>query len=51
MIIAVQGGTEAQLDAGMVLRRRLDVTGSTLRPRPVEFKSAIASALHRHVWP
>jgi NADPH:quinone reductase len=47
----VQGGTEAQLDAGMVLRRRLTLTGSTLRPRPVEFKSAIASALLKNVWP
>jgi NADPH:quinone reductase len=51
VIIAVQGGTEAQLDAGMVLRRRLTLTGSTLRPRPVEFKSAIASALLKNVWP
>ena len=51
VIIAVQGGTEAQLDAGMVLRRRLTLTGSTLRPRPVEFKSAIASALLKKVWP
>ena len=51
VIIAVQGGTEAQLDAGLVLRRRLTLSGSTLRPRPVEFKSAIASALRKHVWP
>ena len=43
VIIAVQGGTAAQIDAGQVLRRRLTVTGSTLRPRPVAFKSAIAA--------
>jgi len=35
----------------MVLRRRLTVTGSTLRPRPVAFKSAIAKALRQQVWP
>ena len=51
VIIAVQGGTRADFDAGLVLRRRLTVTGSTLRPRPVEFKGAIARALKAHVWP
>ncbi len=50
-IIAVQGGIEAQFDAGMVLRRRLTISGSTLRPRPVAFKSAIAAALRSTVWP
>jgi NADPH:quinone reductase-like Zn-dependent oxidoreductase len=34
-----------------VLRRRLQITGSTLRPRPVAFKSAIAQSLRQHVWP
>ena len=51
VIIAVQGGTEAQIDAGAVLRRRLTITGSTLRPRPVAFKAAIAKALRANVWP
>ena len=51
VIIAVQGGTAAQIDAGQVLRRRLTITGSTLRPRPVAFKSAIAAALREKVWP
>jgi NADPH2:quinone reductase len=51
VIIAVQGGVAAQIDAGQVLRRRLTITGSTLRPRPVAFKSAIASALREQVWP
>ncbi len=51
VIIAVQGGTKAEIDAGQVLRRRLTVTGSTLRPRPVAFKSAIAQALRGKVWP
>jgi NADPH2:quinone reductase len=51
VIIAVQGGVEAQIDAGVVMRKRLTVTGSTLRPRPVAFKAAIAQALHQKVWP
>jgi NADPH:quinone reductase len=50
-IIAVQGGVEAQFDAGMVLRRRLTISGSTLRPRSVAFKAAIATALRETVWP
>ncbi|MFM2276154.1 MAG: hypothetical protein RL211_2026 [Pseudomonadota bacterium] len=51
VIIAVQGGTKSEINAGLVLRRRLTVTGSTLRPRPVAFKAAIAQALKQHVWP
>ena len=51
VIIAVQGGIAAQFDASLVLRRRLVITGSTLRPRPIEFKAAIAEALRRQVWP
>ena len=51
VFIAVQGGVEAQIDAGVVLRRRLTITGSTLRPRPVAFKSAIAASLRDKVWP
>lgn len=51
VIIAVQGGLKAQFNAGLVLRRRLQITGSTLRPRPLAFKAAIAQSLKRHVWP
>ncbi|MBC7716536.1 MAG: NAD(P)H-quinone oxidoreductase [Pseudorhodobacter sp.] len=51
VIIAVQGGVEAKVDAGVVLRRRLTITGSTLRPRPLAFKSAIAASLLKNVWP
>lgn len=51
VIIAVQGGVKAEVDAGLVLRRRLTITGSTLRPRPVEFKGAIARSLRERVWP
>jgi NADPH2:quinone reductase len=50
-LIAVQGGTAAQIDAGAVLRRRLTISGSTLRPRSVAFKTAIAKALRQQVWP
>ena len=50
-LIAVQGGTKAELDLGTLLRRRLTVTGSTLRPRSVAFKSAIARHLRETVWP
>lgn len=51
VIIAVQGGVKAEFDASLVLRRRLVITGSTLRPRPVAFKGAIARALREEVWP
>lgn len=51
VIIAVQGGVKAGFDAGLVLRRRLVITGSTLRPRPVAFKAAIAQCLRREAWP
>ncbi len=51
VIIAVQGGVKAEFNAGMVLRKRLTITGSTLRPRPIAFKAAIAQALRERVWP
>ncbi|MES2976712.1 MAG: NAD(P)H-quinone oxidoreductase [Pseudomonadota bacterium] len=50
-IIAVQGGAKSEFNAGLVLRRRLQIGGSTLRPRPVAFKGAIAQALKAHIWP
>ena len=51
VIIAVQGGVKSSFNAGLVLRRRLTITGSTLRPRSVEFKAAIAQSLRSRVWP
>lgn len=51
VIIAVQGGIKAEINAGLVLRKRLTITGSTLRPRSLEFKAAIARALKEKVWP
>lgn len=50
-IIALLGGNSAELDLGQVLRRRLTVTGSTLRPRSVAFKEKIAAELQERVWP
>ena len=51
VIIALLDGRRGTLDMGQLLHRRLTVTGSTLRPRPVAFKREIASSLHREVWP
>lgn len=51
VIIAVQGGVQSEINAGLVLRKRLTITGSTLRARPVAFKAAIAAACLRVVWP
>jgi NADPH2:quinone reductase len=51
VIIAVQGGIKSEFNAGLVLRRRLTITGSTLRPRPIAFKQAIAQACLKHAWP
>jgi len=51
VVIALLGGAKATVDLGAVLRRRLTITGSTLRPRPVEFKGAIARRLRSVVWP
>lgn len=51
VIIALLGGAKANVDLNAVLRRRLVITGSTLRPRPVEFKGAIARRLRAVVWP
>jgi NADPH2:quinone reductase len=50
-IIAVLGGATANINLATVLRRRLTITGSTLRPRSVEFKAAIARQLREKVWP
>lgn len=51
VFIATLGGQRADIDASMIMRRRLTLTGSTLRARPVAFKAALARQLHEHVWP
>ncbi len=50
-VIAVQGGTQSAIDAGLLLRKRVTISGSTLRPRSVAYKTAIAKALREKVWP
>jgi NADPH2:quinone reductase len=50
-VIAVQGGTKAELDAGALLRKRLAIIGSTLRPRSIAYKTIIARELREMVWP
>lgn len=49
--IAVQGGVRAELNMAEVMRRRLTLTGSTLRPRSNGFKSLLADEIHQIVWP
>jgi len=51
VIIAFLGGAKATVFLNDILRRRLTVTGSALRPRSVEFKGAIARNLLEKVWP
>jgi NADPH2:quinone reductase len=50
-LIAFLGGTKAMIDMTDILRRRLTITGSTLRARSVEVKGAIAQVLKEKVWP
>ena len=50
-LIAFLGGTRATIDMTDILRRRLTITGSTLRARSVEVKEAIARSLEQKVWP
>lgn len=49
--IAVQRGMEATVPLFDIMRRRLTLTGSTLRPRDAVFKSLVADEIARHVWP
>jgi NADPH:quinone reductase-like Zn-dependent oxidoreductase len=50
-LIGLQGGTDARLDIGPLLRKRLVITGSTLRSRPLEEKAMIVREVREHVWP
>jgi NADPH2:quinone reductase len=50
-IIALLGGSKATVDFSQVLRRRLTITGSTLRPRSVDFKAEVAARLRKQIWP
>ncbi len=50
-VIAVQGGTNSAVDSGLLLRKRLAITGSTLRPRSIAYKTQLARELREQVWP
>ncbi len=51
VVIATQGGTRAELDLGLVLRKRLSVHATGLRTRPTAEKAAIVASVRDHVWP
>ena len=51
VVIALLGGAKGEVNFGEIMRRRLTVTGSTLRPRPVAFKHDIAQKLRARIWP
>jgi NADPH:quinone reductase len=51
VFIAFLRGPKSELDINEVMRRRLTITGSTLRPRPVEFKGYLARNLREKIWP
>jgi NADPH2:quinone reductase len=49
--VALMGGSRVETDFGLIQRKHLTVTGSTLRSRTVEQKAAIITALKQKVWP
>ena len=51
VFIAFLRGPKTELDINELMRRRLTLSGSTLRPRPVEFKGGIAKSLRERIWP
>jgi NADPH:quinone reductase len=51
VMINTMKGKDVQIDLSQVMRKRLIITGSMLRSREIEFKSAIARNLEKHIWP
>lgn len=51
VVIALLGGSKGEVNFGEIMRRRLTITGSTLRPRPVSFKQDVAQKLKQRIWP
>lgn len=49
--IAVQRGISAEINIALIMMKRLTLTGSTLRARPIAFKTLVAEEIHRVVWP
>ena len=51
VMIAFLRGMKTEIDLSVVMSKRLQITGSTLRPRPIEFKGQVAKSLRERVWP
>ena len=51
VVIGLQGGAKAELDLGLMLRKRVAVVATSLRARPADEKAAIVAAVREHVWP
>ncbi len=51
VMIAFLRGAKTEIDLSEIMRKRLQITGSTLRPRTVEFKGRVAASLRERVWP
>jgi putative PIG3 family NAD(P)H quinone oxidoreductase len=51
VVIGLQGGTKAELDLSVLMRKRAAVVGTTLRARPAEEKATICASVVEHVWP
>jgi NADPH:quinone reductase-like Zn-dependent oxidoreductase len=51
VIIGMQGGTKAELDIGLMMRKRTAIISATLRGRPADEKAAIVASVREHVWP
>src|ERR687890_1129031 len=51
VVIGMQGGSKAELDLGVLLRKRGAVIATSLRARPVDEKTAICASVVEHVWP
>jgi putative PIG3 family NAD(P)H quinone oxidoreductase len=51
VVIGMQGGTRAELDLGVLMKKRGAIIATSLRARPVEEKAAICASVVEHVWP
>ena len=51
VIIATQGGLSSTINILKIMQKRIMVTGSTLRPRPIAFKKEVKKELLKHAWP
>ncbi len=51
VVISLLGGSRAEINMGLILTKRLTLTGSTLRTRTIAQKTEVANAVHANVWP